>query len=86
MSEIPTLTFESGGWCQALGRSYRPGRHRPATLEEYNALAPFAVNAAPVPVPLPETEAETEATPEASPVTGPTPPLSGPRPNRRAQR
>jgi hypothetical protein len=82
MAEIPTLTFERDGWCPALGRSYRPGRHRPASMEEYNALAPFAVNAAP----LAEAEPEPAPEAEAEPVTGPTPLLSKPRSNGRAQR
>lgn len=45
---IPHLTFTEGGWCEALGRSYAPGVYHPKTVDEYNALAPFAVDAEPL--------------------------------------
>ena len=42
---IPTLRFLEGGWCEALKASYAPGVYQPKTKAEYEALAPFAVDA-----------------------------------------
>lgn len=41
---IPALLFAEGGWCEALKQSYAPGRYQPKTREEFEALAPFAVD------------------------------------------
>ena len=46
--QIPALIFNEGGWCKALNTSYKPGRYQPATVEEFNALAPFARKPVPV--------------------------------------
>jgi len=43
--QIPALVFPDGGWCEALGTSYRPGPYQPRTADEYKALAPFAIDA-----------------------------------------
>jgi hypothetical protein len=45
MSEIPELTFNEGGWCAALKKSYKPGTYQPKSMAEYEALAPYAVGA-----------------------------------------
>ena len=43
--ELPNLHFAEGGWCEALKTSYAPGAYHPKTKAEYEALAPFAVDA-----------------------------------------
>jgi len=48
MSEVPTLTFDGGGWCKELGRSYWPGQYQPKSMAEYEALKPYSVSAGPV--------------------------------------
>lgn len=39
---VPALFFSSGGWCDALQRSYFCGWYHPSTWYEYEALAPYA--------------------------------------------
>lgn len=39
---IPSLHFQSAGWCEQLGRSYYVGWYQPTSWDEYNALKPFA--------------------------------------------
>lgn len=43
--QIPPLNFVEGGWCEALKTSYHPGHYQPKTIDEYKALAPFALDA-----------------------------------------
>lgn len=40
--EIHLLRFADSGWCDAINGSYHRGLYRPATIEEYRALKPFA--------------------------------------------
>ena len=46
---FPILTFRQGGWCPALNKSYARGFYQPKSKEEYDALAPYAESAAPLP-------------------------------------
>lgn len=39
---IKLLKFIDSGWCEALRKSYFRGLYRPATVQEYLALKPFA--------------------------------------------
>lgn len=41
---IPAILFAEGGWCETLKQSYAPGRYQPKTRDEFEALAPFAVD------------------------------------------
>lgn len=41
-SEIRTLVFNRGGWCDELQKSYAMGLYRPATVEEYATLKQYA--------------------------------------------
>lgn len=41
-SEIRTLVFDRGGWCDELKTSYAMGIYRPATAEEYAVLKKYA--------------------------------------------
>jgi len=41
---LPALIFAEGGWCDSLKKSYAPGRYQPTSREEFEALAPFAVD------------------------------------------
>ena len=40
--DLPPLHFSGAGWCEALQRSYFVGWFQPASLAEYEALAPYA--------------------------------------------
>ena len=42
-TEIRTLVFDRGGWCNELKTSYAMGIYRPATVEEYAILKQYAV-------------------------------------------
>ena len=41
-TEIRTLVFDRGGWCNELKTSYAMGIYRPATAEEYAVLKKYA--------------------------------------------
>ena len=40
---LPMLYFETGGWCDGLGRSYSRGMYKPQDRFEYLKLRPYAL-------------------------------------------
>jgi hypothetical protein len=45
--KLCALEFDTAGWCPELNRAYNQGVYLPESLEEFNALKPYAAKELP---------------------------------------